>query len=254
MSSDFKKSNTLQRIKAHWSDLARRSDRDNRPYFTDFVPQEDGSMAEAIAQAAGVTCTMWGGVKHAQRVILCFSPEWIKVTKVQFPIQCLTFSYPTANSPEHRDFLGAFMACNLKRETIGDILIDGHIAQVFVCAHVAPIIVQEIRQVGRVSVSVTEDNPVCLAATTTFLTLNGTIASLRADAVVAFVTRLSREKAVQLIRQGRLTCHHTAIETPSASMQIGDVFSVRGYGKFRLEAMGEATRKGRYHITIQKYQ
>lgn len=37
-------------------------------------------------------------------------------------------------------------------------------------------------------------------------------------------------------------------------MQIGDVFSVRGYGKFRIDTMDGVSRKGRYHITIQKYQ
>ncbi len=252
--SDCKGSDPVQLMKAHWNDLAARCDRDSRPYFTDFVPQEDGVMAEAIAHAAGVTCTMWGGVEHARRVLLCFAPEWISVTREQFPIQCLTFSYRAAKPPEHRDFLGAFMACNLERGTVGDILIDARMTQAFVCAHVAPIIVQEVHQVGKVGVSVTENEPACLSANTAFLTLNGTVASLRADTVVAFVTRLSREKAVQLIRQGRLTCRHAAIETPSASMQIGDVFSIRGYGKFLLESMDGTTRKGRYHITIQKYQ
>lgn len=244
----------VQLLKAHWKDLAERSNRDNRPYFTDFVPEEDRAWAEAIAQAAGVSCKMWGGVEQASRVILCFVPEWIPVAKTQFPIQCLTFSYRAAAPPRHRDFLGAFMACNLERDTVGDILIDSHIAQAFVCAHVSPVIRQEVRQIGRIGVRVTEDDPVCLSPQTAFLMLQGTVASLRADAVVAFVTHLSREKAVQLIRQGRLTCRHATIETPSASMQIGDVFSIRGYGKFRLDAVDGLTRKGRYHITIQKYQ
>ena len=100
----------------------------------------------------------------------------------------------------------------------------------------------------------TGDDPVCLSVQMDFLLIQGTIASLRADAVAALATRLSREKAVQLIRQGRLTYRHATIDTSSAVMQVGDVFSIRGYGKFRIAAVDGISRKGRYHITIQKYQ
>lgn len=250
----MKSSDTMQQFRAHWSDLASRCIRDSCPYFTDFVPVEDVPAAESIARSAGAVCTAWGGTENTTRVMLCFAPEFIPVEPEQFPIQCLTFSYRVPKPPAHRDFLGACMACNLERDTIGDILISDKMAQMFVCSQVAPVLLQELCQVGRIGVSVTGDDPVCLSAQADFLPIQGTIASLRADAVTAFVTHLSREKAVQLIRQGRLTCRHATIETPSASMQIGDVFSVRGYGKFRIDTMDGVSRKGRYHITIQKYQ
>lgn len=245
---------TIQAYRAHWSDLAARCVRDNRPYFTSFVPEEDLALAEPIAGKAGAVCTAWGGTENTSRVILCFAPDFIPIELAQFPIQCLTLSYRSPQPPAHRDILGACMGCNLERDTIGDILIDAKKAQIFVCTAVAPVLLQELHQVGRIGVSVTGDDPVCLSVKADFLPIQGTIASLRADAVTALVTRLSREKAVQLIRQGRLTCRHATIETPSASMQIGDVFSVRGYGKFRIEAIDGMSRKGRYHIIIQKYQ
>lgn len=253
-SRNMKMTDAVQQLKAHWNDLANRCVRDNRPYFTDFLPAEDTAMAEAIANTAGAVCTAWGGTENTTRVILCFAPDFIPVTPEQFPIQCLTFSYRVPKPPTHRNFLGACMACNLERDTIGDILIDTKMAQMFVCAHVAPVLLQEVHQIGRVGVSVTGDDPVCLSVQMDFLLIQGTIASLRADAVAALATRLSREKAVQLIRQGRLTYRHATIDTPSAVMQVGDVFSIRGYGKFRIAAVDGISRKGRYHITIQKYQ
>lgn len=238
----------------HWSDLAQHSFRDNRPYFTNFLPQEDESVAQKIAASAGTACTAWGGVENAARVMLCFAPNTLPIAPERFPIVCLTISYRNSNPLRHRDFLGALMACNLERDMIGDILIAPKMAQVFVCRHVAPLIMQEVCQIGHVGVSITDNAPVCLVAQLDFITLNGTVASLRADVITAFVTRLSREKATQLIRQGKVTRGHIMVETPSASMQIGDVFSIRGYGKFRIDTIDGTTRKGRYHITIQKYQ
>lgn len=243
-----------QLTEAHWHDLARQCSRDNRPYFTLFFPEEDTAAAKLAALSEGVVCTAWGGVTGASRVILGFSPEWAVPKPEQFPLCCLTFRYRAANVLKHRDFLGALMACNLTRDTIGEILIEEQIAQVFVCKQVTAVILQEIHQIGRVGVTVTEDDPVCLGTEKIFSPMIGTVASLRADAITAFVTRLSREKAVQLIRQGRLTCRHVTVDSPAAQLQVGNVFSVRGYGKYLLAAVDGMTRKGRYHITIQKYQ
>lgn len=48
-SRNMKMTDAVQQLKAHWNDLANRCMRDNRPYFTDFLPAEDTAMAEAIA-------------------------------------------------------------------------------------------------------------------------------------------------------------------------------------------------------------
>ena len=80
-----------QLLEAHWDDLARRSDRDNRPYFSAFYPQEDLQAAERIAAANGVTCTAWGGTEGTARVMFGFAPEWSVPEFPQFPLTCLTF-------------------------------------------------------------------------------------------------------------------------------------------------------------------
>ena len=211
-------------------------------------------MAQQAAKSAGVLCTAWGGTENTARVILCFAPDFIPVEPTQFPICCLTLRFRKGTLPAHRDFLGAFLACNLERETIGDILIADGVAQAFVSPPAAAVLLQELHQVGTLGVQVNAEEPAQLTAGANYVPLTGTVASLRADAITAMVTHLSREKAVQLIRQGKLSCRHTTLETPAALMQTGDVFSIRGFGKFRLETVDGLTRKGRYHITILKYQ
>ena len=40
----------------------------------------------------------------------------------------------------------------------------------------------------------------------------------------------------------------------SGKMEEGDVFSVRGFGKFRLKEIGGLTKKGRIRICVEKYK
>lgn len=244
----------VQWLKAHWQDLAKRSYHMGRPFFSNFISVEDLTLAETIAHQVGVNCIGWGGVENAARVMLCFAPFEMQIQIKQFPIICITFRYRMGKKLEHRDFLGALMSSNVERNAVGDILVGERVAQAFVRASVAPVIVQEVHKIGCTGVQVNMDEPVCLEAGTNYITLNGTVVSMRADVLVAFVTKRSREKAVQLIRQGGLQCRHETIESPSAVMQTGDIFSIRGYGKFRVQQMDGITRKGRYHITILKYQ
>lgn len=244
--------NPLRVLTAHWKDLARRAYRDDRPVITDFLPSEDVPLADGIAARAGVHVFSWGGTENATRVMLSFSP--FPVERAAYPLVCLTVSAGSSASISHRDVLGAVLALNLERDTIGDILIAPDHTQIFVCRGVAGVLLRDLRQVGSVRVSISDDRSPDIDAKTLFVPLKGTIASLRADTLVAFVTKQSRENAVILLRQGRVVRRHINVETPASPVQAGDVFSIRGYGKFRLEQVDGVTRKGRLHITVLQYR
>lgn len=80
------------------------------------------------------------------------------------------------------------------------------------------------------------------------------MASLRLDNIVRSVTGTSRTAAVekyimpQLVQLGGTVCTDV-----SKQLCEGDIFSVRGKGKFRLESVGGTGRKGNIHITVKKY-
>ncbi len=245
---------TLRIFYEHLEELAIHSDRDFRPYYTNFLPREYLPDLERIAAKYHVFCTTYGGVENTERIVACFSPEDIIPTPDDFPIQRLTFHYHYEKELTHRDFLGVLMGCRLERECIGDILIKKNIAQVYVLENVVPVILGEVTQIGHTGVSITQTDPPLLTPEHTMIPLSGTIASLRADAIVAYVTHLNRKKSVTLIRSGKMRHGLWTIESPSTLLQVGDIFSIRGYGKYRIDTIGDLTKKGRYHIIIQKYQ
>ncbi|MFR1581825.1 MAG: hypothetical protein ACLST1_07365, partial [[Eubacterium] siraeum] len=50
-----------------------------------------------------------------------------------------------------------------------------------------------------------------------------------------------------------VTLNGTVCTDVSKQLSEGDVFSVRGKGKFILQCIGETGRKGNIHITVKKY-
>ena len=76
----------------------------------------------------------------------------------------------------------------------------------------------------------------------------------RLDNIVRCVAGTSRTGAVEkYITPQLVTLNGTVCTDVSKQLSEGDVFSVRGKGKFVLQCIGETGRKGNIHITVKKY-
>jgi RNA-binding protein YlmH len=154
----------------------------------------------------------------------------------------------------HRDFLGALLSLNIKRETIGDILVGDSNAVVFVTNTVAPLILSEITKIGRVGVKVSDSVLDVLPIREEFEDIFGTVSSLRLDSVVSVMTGLSREKASEIILAKRVSLNHFECTSVSKTLKQADVISIRGYGRFILNEASGLTKKGRIKVNIKKYK
>lgn len=195
----------------------------------------------------------WGGYKDADRKIICIHDEYNNPDIVNVPIKCLTFHYRKTDELSHRDFLGTIMALQVKREAIGDIIIAKGKAQVMVSDAVSKLVLNEIDKIGKVGVRVTDDEELNLTIQHNFIIKKDTVASLRLDAVVSSAIKQGRDKSTQLIKMCYVSVNYFPTESLSMVLKEGDVFSVRGYGKFILSKVNGITKKGRIHIEIKKY-
>ena len=78
-------------------------------------------------------------------------------------------------------------------------------------------------------------------------------ASLRLDAVVAATLNISRGNTEKLISSGYVKLNHREVLDRSKQVGEGDLLSIRNYGRFILKDIGNNTRKGRLHITVEKF-
>ena len=91
---------------------------------------------------------------------------------------------------------------------------------------------------------------------TQLLTVAGSQAAFRAvdlDAVLAAMLRCSRGQASELVTAGRVEINHLPAEKPSAPVYEGDVFTVRGKGRFALTALPGKSKKERLIIEFFQY-
>ncbi len=221
--------------------------------FSSFLNESQRALAEQIVKKSRVSYRFYGGFEGAQRVMLGVFPDYIEPLTEYFPVSAYTFTYPLKFTLSHRDFLGALMAQQIKRETIGDIVISEGKAFVFVDERVKKVIETQFDKIGSVGVDIFEGLENFLKIPQKFRPIKGTLPSLRLDAAVSLVTGLSREKSSKLILNKLVQVNYFEKDKDTVMLNEGDIISVRGYGKFKLTTVGTITRKGRISVLFEAF-
>lgn len=233
----------------HIKDLALLGEKTFTPRFSGFLTEREQKLAEQTAYLTGVECGFCGGYDGAVRKMFSAPCEEME----NYPIEAITFFFRPQDKLTHRDFLGALMSLGIKRDRIGDIAVTEGAAAVFAVKNAAALISAEIEKVGRVGVR-SETGLKIDIPKQEFEEISVVIASSRIDALVAAACGISREKAAALIRSGGVVSDGTELSSVSRNIGEGEVFSVKGYGKFIFDSIGFETRKGKNHATIKKYK
>lgn len=195
----------------------------------------------------------WGGYDGAERMVLCIGEA---AAETAAEVCCLQITPSPVNAPlEHRDYLGALMGLGVERACIGDIVPQQSGG---VCAFMVPaaarLAADELREVGRFCVrAVLGEGPEGAVALPQRQMRTASVASLRLDAVLAAMMQVSRAQAVQCIRSGAVAINHMPVQSAHADVFENDVFSVRGYGKYKLCTVGGKSRKGRTIVSYFQY-
>lgn len=245
------------------AELLVRSSQENCPYFTDFLTDRERAIVlQTVTELAGKDRVItFGGYEEAERRIAGFFPEYCIYMDEnelydEFPITALKIECSGFREHNHRDFLGSILGLGLERFVTGDIIVGdkGYSATVFVHERIAGFLTENLKLVGRDGVKVTvcpKGEPV--AVEKRFEKISGTVASFRIDALLSEVLNISREKSVKLIESGSVTVNHAEILSKSLEIGEGDIFTVKGYGKYKLSKIGDSNRKGRIRFETDKY-
>lgn len=197
-------------------------------------------------------CVLYGGYDSAERVVAGFGED---ISNEDFPITCIKIkplNEKFADALTHRDFLGAIMNLGIKRETVGDIIVDGKCGYVICLDGIADYICDNLTRVRRTSVkSERFAVPECTAEK--FESVMVFAASKRLDVLIGAVYNLSRSEAVKLISAERTFVNSVITLSPSKTVGDNDIVSVRGYGRFVLSGEVKTTKKGRLVLEVKKY-
>ena len=155
----------------------------------------------------------------------------------------------------HRNYLGGIVKLGLKREMVGDILVDEQGADIIVINDFATILKEQLFTLTRFANSKIEiidiQNLKKLKIQKEEIKI--IVASLRLDNIVSDLARTSRNKAVEIIKQERVFINGQNEIKPSKQLKINDIITIRGKGRFIIKEIAGTTRSGRPILTIEKY-
>lgn len=239
---------------SHIDDMRKSCERDYSPKFSRFLDERQAMLAEMLLRGSGFgTYRFFGGCEGAVRKMLCVYPEYCEPEDGDFPIKTLLFGYRRQDKPTHSQFLGTIMSCMIERSMVGDIVVDEGRTWVFVCDNAADA-VSMIEKVGHVGVKVSFAEGADVEIKTEFEEFTASVSSLRLDCVASAAIKLSRDKTTAFIRSEGIDVNHRKIYAPDFNLSEGDVFSVRGRGKFVLDSIGGRSRRDRLFVTLKKYK
>ena len=199
----------------------------------------------------------FGGYEDAERKMLIYLPEYLDesaLTDEDSPLICLRAEFYHADSPSHRDFLGALMGAGIGRETVGDICVGKESCDFFVTAEIAPYVEQNFTSAGRTHLRISRiSHDQVQIPESEVKEIKDTLASLRLDSVISSGFRIGRSLASQYVTQGKAAIDGLPCEKPDKAVPEGAKISVRGLGKIKLVSVNGKTKKDRISITIHRY-
>ncbi|MFA4132284.1 MULTISPECIES: RNA-binding protein [unclassified Brevibacillus] len=221
--------------------------------LTDFVDPRQLLIFQSLSsQVRDVKVSPYGGYEGAERVRIIIHPEYLPVEPDDYRLTLLAIKADQRfHVLEHRDVMGAILGVGMKREKFGDMLTDSAGSYAIVAEEVADFVCGQVTQIHRTSVQFEQ---VAWEAFTPpapkFVEKTITVPSGRIDAIIGEVHNMSRAKALVPIRAGKVKINWKVIEDPSYQLQMGDMVSLAGYGRFKILEVAGPTRSGRIRMIV----
>ena len=246
-----------QILMGRFRDLAKRAYEKNIYTYSSFLSLPEQGVLEGMAKELSfIPNELFGGHEMAERKVAGFGAEELFGYPGQFPVTILKVTPALEKFAEelsHRDYLGSLMNLGIRRDTIGDILVKEKTGFIFCLDDVAEFILKNLVKIRHTQVSCTIiDDDIELKPT--LIDESYPVSSMRLDVIIAAACKLSRRESLGFFERNEVQLNSKVTTENAVNLKPGDVFSVRGKGKFMLESIGGTTKRGRTYINVKRYQ
>ena len=220
-------------------------------FINEFLTPNVWSLLISNEKQLEITVQTFGLFEEAERRMVAFSEE----QEFSYPIKVVCIKNKSKFSNlKHKDYLGAVMSLGIKREKIGDIVLHENLCFFPVCEEISGYILNNLKTVGNspCSVEVINDS-FNLDISPNYTEISVITTSLRIDCVVSSICNISRNKAIELIAQGKVQINYLEIKEKDKVISFNDRITIRGFGKFNVKEEIGSTQKGRIKLLVKKY-
>lgn len=195
----------------------------------------------------------YGVFKEAQRNMVAFSVQ--EEIDLDYPLQLLEVKVNSKFTKlQHKDFLGSIMALGIKREKIGDLILQNNSCYLPVSNDIADFIKYNLEYINK---SPCKIQVLDISSDTVpqyiFEERIINIASNRLDSFVSGICNISRNKSIELINRGSVLVDYSIMNKKDYKPKDGTILTIRGYGKYKIGDILGYTQKDRMKILIKKF-
>lgn len=191
--------------------------------------------------------------EESEKKLIAFFPKDYPREYINFPVKFFKILKKSKFiSLEHKHYLGTILNLGIKREVMGDLLVKDDICYGIIIDSMFEFLQNNLTKIANSPVEIIEIDEFEIPASE-FKELNIIVSSVRLDAVVAELTNLSRNSAVEYIDLGNVQVNYEIEREKDTKLNVGDVLIIRKYGKFILQEDKGFNKKNKIKLLIKKY-
>lgn len=156
---------------------------------------------------------------------------------------------------EHRAILGTLFAHQILPHFYSDIMITENTHYLIVLKSIATYLKNHVREIGKVPVEFVQRDILQLEEyRPSYENFLLHVSGLRLDMIVSKITKQSRKKVDEIIQNREVFLNYIVATKKDMILKEGDIFSIRGYGKYCFDSIRYQNRKGNMDIEILRYK
>lgn len=220
--------------------------------FTDFLDPYERSLAKSILNRfIDINYLEDGGFIDAERQVIGIHPDYVEVSNLELSITTLRIT-GDFQGLSHKDFLGAILNLGIKRSKIGDILVHDYYTDIIVKKEISDFILFNLEKIANRKTHVEEKSLEYLVPIeVSYRELSKVLSSYRLDVYISASYNLSRQESMNIIKSKSVKVNWEFIDKPAKELEVGDLISVKGYGRSILYSIDGISNKGKIRTKIR---
>ncbi|UUV17855.1 YlmH/Sll1252 family protein [Fusobacteria bacterium ZRK30] len=221
--------------------------------YTDiFLSPQIWSKLIEIEAELGVLVEVKGLSLESEKKMAAFK-SYYSDERVEFPSKLIAIKTTSKfDSLEHRHYLAGILSTGIKREKLGDLIVEDKTCYTIVFDGLFEFLKLNLLSIGRSKVEIEEIGDMEIPQYK-FEVKEYLINSYRLDVIVSALISGSRNDALKLINSSQVMVNYRLKTNKSLTVKEGDVISIRKYGKHIFAGSEGETKKGKIKGKFKKY-
>ena len=197
--------------------------------------------------------SLCGISEGCEKNMIAVKPKDFPQEELYFPVKYFKVTNRSKfKELEHKHYLGTIMSLGIKRELMGDLIVEDDSCYGIVSEEIFDFLVDNLKEVGRNPVTVEEVNRNQVPSLK-FEELVDSVSSVRLDNIVSVMINNSRSKGLELIEAGEVSVNYVVDKEKNSTLKEGDIVTIRKKGKFIFEKILGENKKGKISVLIKRF-